>query len=105
MICAQTNHFVHLLCSSVYIIIPIACYQCMSSNEKRRLCSSVGFNNHLQNIHAAPTTDTRDNIARNPKWETSLARIATPSITDSAMLATDTSVVPIRFAFDDGITV
>lgn len=73
--------------------------------KKRLFCSSVGFNSHLQNIQAAPTTDRRDNSAKHPKWEGSFAIIATPSIIDSAKLATAISVVPMRFALDDGIPV
>lgn len=73
--------------------------------EKRLLCRSVGLANHWQNNHAAPTTDKRDRTARNPKCETSFAIIATPKITDSAKLATETSVVPIRLALDAGIPV
>ena len=73
--------------------------------EKRLLCSSVGFTNQWQNIHAAPTAEKSESIARNPKCETSFAIIATPNITNSAKLATEASVVPIRFALDDGIPV
>lgn len=73
--------------------------------EKRLLCSSVGFTNHWQNIHAAPTTEKSESIARNPKCETSFAIIATPHIMNSAKLATEASVVPIRFALDEGIPV
>lgn len=80
-------------------------YEIRGSNEKRLLCVSVGFFNHLQYKQAAPTTDRSESIARNPKPEVSFAIIATPSITDSAKLATETSVAPIKFAFDGGIPV
>lgn len=73
--------------------------------EKWVLWISVGFFNHLQYKQAAPTTDIRDRIARRPKCETSLAIITTPSIIDSAKLANETSVAPIRFALDGGIPV
>lgn len=73
--------------------------------EKRLLCSSVGLYNHRQYMTADPTTDRSDSIARYPKCETSLAIIATPNIVDSAKLATATSVVPIRLAFEDGMPV
>ena len=73
--------------------------------EKRLLCSSVGLYNHRQYMTAEPTTERSDSMARYPKCETSLAIIATPSIVDSAKLATATSVVPIRLAFDDGMPV
>lgn len=66
---------------------------------------SVGFFSHLQYKQAAPTTDRRDSITRKPKSETSFAIIATPSIIDSAKLANETSVVPIRFALEAGIPV
>lgn len=55
-------------------------------------------------MKAAPT-DKSDSNARNPKFETSLAIIATPNITDSAKLEKATSIVLIRFAFDDGMPV
>ena len=73
--------------------------------EKRFLCSVVGFNNRWQNIHATPTIDKSDSIAKNPKCETSLAIIATPNIVDFAKLATKASIVPIKFALDNGIPV
>nr|GMD47055.1 hypothetical protein GOBAR_AA04103 [Ipomoea batatas] len=73
------------------------------NHKKRLLCVSVGFANHLQYNQAALTTDRTESIARNPKCETSFAIIATPNIIDSAKLAMETSVVPIRFALDAGI--
>jgi len=69
------------------------------------LCSSVGFVNHRQNIHAAPATDDTDRIAKKPKWETSFAIIAIASMTNSARLAIETSIPPIRFAFEAGTLV
>lgn len=75
------------------------------SKEKSRLCSSVGFLSNLQNINEAATTDKRDRTARNPKWEASFAAMATPSISDSARLATEISVAPMRLALDDGMPV
>lgn len=75
------------------------------SNAKRLRCVSVGFVNHRQNSHADPTTDRSESMAKYPKCDVSFATIATPNIIDSAKLATDTSVVPIRFALDSGIPV
>lgn len=66
---------------------------------------SVGFFNHLQYKQAAPTTDRSDSITRNPNCETSFAIMATPSIIDSAKLANEISVVPMRLALEAGIPV
>lgn len=66
---------------------------------------SVGFFSHLQYKQVAPTTDRRDSITRNPKCETSFTIMAIPRIIDSAKLANETSVVPIRFALEGGIPV
>lgn len=81
------------------------CNQNWESKLKRLLCASVGLPNHRQNNNAAATTDKSDSIARDPKCETSFATIATPNITDSARLAIETSVVPMRLALDSGIPV
>lgn len=72
---------------------------------KSFLCSEVGFVNHLQNNVVAPTTENKERIANNLKFDTSFAIIATPNIKNSARLAIDNSVVPIKFALLGGIPV